>query len=178
MTLFTSNFAPALLALLIPLSACTTSASTTPSAASTAITVTESSAQETPNSSPTEPAEPQTDAAAVAAFKKWTTQYNNNEWELQYQTLVSAQQKVISEKRYITCRDEDTSPEATWLRSVSAKANVKTKIPGTSVTLPATVVIARFRVSGISLPVTAHMFYEGGAWRWSMTKENISNCTK
>lgn len=175
MTPVRSRFALALLGLVLALSACTTPASTTPSASSTPTPVPVSPSS-TAEASPTAPAEPQTGEAAAAAFKKWTTQYNNNEWELHYQTLVPAQQKVISEKRYVACRDKDTSPEFKWLRVVSTKPNVKTKIPGTSVTLPATVVVVRFRVMGFSLPVTAHMFYEDGSWRWSMTKENITKC--
>jgi hypothetical protein len=130
----------------------------------------------TPSATP--PAEPQTGEAAAAAFKKWTTQYNNNEWELHYQSLVAAQKAVISEKAYVTCRDKGTAPQFKWLRLVSTKAGVKSKIAGTSVTLPATVVVARFRVSGFTLPVTAHMFYEEGFWHWSMTKENLAGCKK
>jgi len=52
------------------------------------------------------------------------------------------------------------------------------QVPGTSKKAPATLVTARLRVSGFTLPITAHMFYEDGMWRWSMTKENLKGCKK
>lgn len=158
--------APGLLVLLLSLSACSAPA---PSPTDTPPTPAVSAASSAP-------AEPQTDEAAVAAFKKWAAQYNDNDWESQYQTLVAAQREIISEKAYVACRDKDAAPQFEWLRLVSTKAGVETKIPGTSVKLPATVVVTRFRVSDLTLPITAHMFYEQGAWHWSMTKENIEGC--
>lgn len=42
----------------------------------------------------------------------------------------------------------------------------------------AKVVTARPGVQGWALPVFARMFYEAGAWHWSMTKENVAGCKK
>lgn len=65
-----------------------------------------------------------------------------------------------------------------WIRTVSTKRNVKIRIPGTSQTATATKVIAKMRVTGFTLNVDAHMFYQDGAWRWSMTRENLASCDK
>lgn len=105
-------------------------------------------------------------------------QYNAEQWDLHYATLVLAQRAIISEKRYTDCRNSKTSPTFKWIKTAKTKAGVSTKIPGTSKTQPATVVTARLRVQGWTLPVTAHMFYESGAWHWSMTKENVAGCKK
>jgi hypothetical protein len=149
------------------------SASAPPSATAT------QSATPTPTATTTSiPAEPQTGAAAAAAFKTWVKQYNAEQWDRHYATLVAAQRKIITEKRYTTCRDKSINPTFKWVKTVKTKANVKSKIPGTSKTQPATLVTARLRVQGFTLPITAHMFYEDGAWHWSMTKENIQGCKK
>jgi len=103
---------------------------------------------------------------------------NAEEWDKHYATLVDAQRKVISEKRYTACRDKSVNPSFKWVKTVKTKANVQSKIPGTSRTQPATLVTARLKVQGFTLPITAHMFYEGGSWHWSMTKENLKGCTK
>ena len=42
--------------------------------------------------------------------------------------------------------------------------------------LPATKVSAQVETSDLKVPVEAHMYREDGAWKWSMTKENIANC--
>lgn len=38
-------------------------------------------------------AQPHTKKAAVASFKKWVKQWNKSQWDAQYETLVSQQQK-------------------------------------------------------------------------------------
>lgn len=131
----------------------------------------------TPTPTPSVTAQPQTGDAAAAAFKLWVAQYNAEEWDKHYATLVDAQRKVISEKRYTACRDKSVNPSFKWVKTVKTKANVQSKIPGTSRTQPATLVTARLKVQGFTLPITAHMFYEGGSWHWSMTKENLKGCT-
>ena len=129
--------------------------------------------------SPSTTAEPRTNRAAAAAFKTWVAQFNAEQWDKHYATLVNAQRKLISAKKYAACRNKKVTPTFKWIKTASTKANVKTTIPGTSLKKLATRVIARLRVSGtVTLPVTAHMFYEEGAWRWSMTKENLRGCKK
>jgi len=123
-------------------------------------------------------AEPQTGEAAAAAFRTWVKQYNAEQWDRHYASLVAAQRKIITEKRYASCRDTSINPTFTWVKTVKTKANVKSKVPGTSRTQPATLVTARLRVQGFTLPITAHMFYEDGAWHWSMTRENLKGCEK
>ncbi|MCA0295221.1 MAG: hypothetical protein LCH96_07895 [Actinobacteria bacterium] len=148
-------------------------ASATPTSTST------SAATPTPTATPSPVAtEPQTGEAAAAAFRTWVKQYNAEQWDRHYETLVSAQRSIITEKRYAACRDKSVNPTFTWVKTVKTKANVKSRIPGTSEAKPATVVTARLKVQGFTLPVTAHMFYEDGVWKWSMTKENLQGCKK
>jgi len=150
-------------------------ASTSATSSSTATASAAPTASATPASTP---AQPQTGAAAAEAFKTWVGQYNAEQWDQHYRTLVSAQQKLISAKKYAACRDKSVNPTFKWVKTVKTKANVKSSIPGTSKKAPATLVTARLRVSGFTLPITAHMFYEDGMWRWSMTKENLKGCKK
>lgn len=131
-----------------------------------------------PVPTPSAPGQPKTNKAAADAFHTWVNQYNSEQWDRHYATLVTAQRKVISEKRYTACRDASTNPTFKWIKTTKTKADVPSKIPGTSTTQRATLVIARLRVQGWTLPVTAHMFYENGEWHWSMTKENIARCKK
>ena len=105
-------------------------------------------------------------------------QYNAEQWDQHYRTLVAAQQKLISAKKYAACRDKSVNPTFRWVKTVKTKDNVMSSIPGTSKKAPATLVTVRLRVSGFTLPITAHMFYEDGTWRWSMTKENLKGCKK
>lgn len=132
----------------------------------------------TPTTAPssTPPAQPETDDAAAAAFRTWVEQFNAGQWDEHWATLVSAQQQLITEEQYAACRDRSKSPEFTWVKLASTKSGVDTNIPGTSISQPSTEVVARVKVSGATLPVTAHMFYENGAWRWSMTEENLKGC--
>jgi hypothetical protein len=127
---------------------------------------------------PSVPVQPQTSDAAAAAFQTWVKQYNAEQWDRHYATLVAAQRSIITEKQYAACRDKSVNPIFKWVKTVKTRADVKSKIPGTSRTQPATLVTARLRVQGFTLPITAHMFYEDGAWRWSMTKENLKGCKK
>lgn len=117
-----------------------------------------------------------TDAAALAAFKIWMNQYNAEDWSEQYATLVNAQKRVITEKRYSTCRDKAINPEFKLVKLVSAKPNVQTKIPGTSVTAKATRLTVRVKVGGLTLPIPVHMFYEEGEWRWSLNALTRKGC--
>lgn len=146
--------------------------------ASPASTATPSATPTPTATAPSVPAEPQTGEAAAAAFKTWVKQYNSEQWNRHYATLVDAQRKIITEKRYTTCRDKSVNPVFKWVKTVKTKTDVKSTIPGTSKRQPATLVTARLRVQGFTVPITAHMFYEDGAWHWSMTKENLQGCKK
>jgi hypothetical protein len=150
----------------------------TASTSATPVTTATASAAPTASAIPSTPTQPRTGAAAADAFKTWVEQYNAEQWDKHYRTLVSAQQKLISGKKYAACRDKSVNPTFKWVKTVKTKANVMSSIPGTSKKAPATLVTVRLRVSGFTLPITAHMFYEDGMWRWSMTKENIKGCKK
>ena len=177
----TSTFA--LLLAVVALSGCAAPAPVT--SAPVAVTPPPTSASTPPASLPTESAEPsstaqpQTRSAAAAAFETWVKQFNAEQWDEHHATLVGAQRKLISAKQYAACRNKKTTPTFKWIRTASTKPNVITRIPGTSVKAPATVVVARLRVSNaVTMPVTAHIFYEDGTWHWSMTKENLAGCKK
>jgi hypothetical protein len=113
---------------------------------------------------------------AEAAFKTWVQQFGKKEWKAQYQTLVTAQKKVVSQASYIRCRSSEATPEISWVKALSTVDAGKSPIPGTKVSMPATVVKAQVSSEGLKVPVDAHMFQEDGIWKWSMTQENISNC--
>jgi hypothetical protein len=180
---FRCGAGPLWCACLVALTGCSptqpASASVSPSDSGSPTALVTSTASPTASATTTSsPAQPHTDAAAAAAFHTWVNQYNAEQWDRHYATLVAAQRNVISEKRYTACRDSSTNPTFKWIKTVKTKADVPTKIPGTSKTQPATVVTARLRVQGWTLPVPADMFYEDGEWHWSMTKENIAGCKK
>lgn len=133
------------------------------------------SASSAPTSS--SPSQPNTPEAAADAFKDWVKQYSGEDWDKHYATLVREQQKLISAKKYVACRNKETAPTASWVKLVGSKPNVKTKIPGTSVTKRSVAVTARLRIgNSYTIPVTSHMFFEEGSWRWSMTKSNLARC--
>lgn len=111
------------------------------------------------------------------AFKTWVEQFNDKDWAAQYSTLVSAQQKVVSEDEYAACRSRVTAPKFMWDKVLSVTDAGVTAIPGTSVKLASTKVTVRLVVAGVKTPVDAHMFQEDGKWKWSMTKQNIQGCT-
>lgn len=114
---------------------------------------------------------------AEDAFKVWVQQFGEKNWQGQYETLVGAQRKVISEREYVACRNAELPPALSWVKVLSVVDAGKTSIPGTNVALPATKVTAQVKANGLKVPVDAHMYLEDGAWKWSMTKENIANCT-
>lgn len=116
--------------------------------------------------------------SAEDAFKVWVGQFGKRNWEAQYNTLVNAQRKVISQSDYLACRSAETPPKIIWDKTLSVTDAGETSIPGTKASLPSTKVTAQVKVDGIEAPVDAHMFLEDGTWKWSMTKENISNCSK
>lgn len=113
---------------------------------------------------------------AEAAFQTWVQQFGKKDWKAQYQTLVSAQKKIVSQTSYINCRSGEATPTITWVKALSTVDAGKSPIPGTKVSMPATVVKAQVSADGVKVPVDAHMFLEDGIWKWSMTQENISNC--
>lgn len=117
-------------------------------------------------------------ASAEDAFKVWVGQFEARNWKAQYKTMVNAQRKVISEADYLACRSAETPPTITWDKTLSVTDAGETSIPGTNASLPSTKVTAQVKVDGIKAPVDAHMFLEDGTWKWSMTTENISNCSK
>ncbi len=110
------------------------------------------------------------------AFKVWIQQFGAKDWQGQYVTLVAAQRAVVSERRYIDCRNSEPSPAVSWVKVLSVTDAGNTAIPGTSVSLPSTKVSVQIKANGLKVPVDAHMFFEDGTWKWSMTKENIANC--
>lgn len=117
-------------------------------------------------------------SSAEDAFKVWVGQFGKRNWEAQYKTMVNAQRKVVSQSDYLACRSAEAPPKITWDKTLSVTDAGETSIPGTKTSLPSTKVTAQVKVDGINAPVDAHMFLEDGTWKWSMTKENIANCSK
>lgn len=85
------------------------------------------------------PATPKAAAgSAEAAFKTWMDQFNAKDWAEQYDTLVSAQQAVISKGQYVTCRSQVTAPKFKWGKLLAVTDAGATTIPGTKAKLPST----------------------------------------
>lgn len=122
-------------------------------------------------------ATPAAAGSAETAFKKWVEQFNAKDWAAQYETLVSVQRAVVSKDAYVACRSKTTAPVFKWLKVLSVSDGRADPIPGTKTSLPSTKVTVQVSVQGAKVPVTAHMYREDGQWRWSMTQENIQNCT-
>mgnify|MGYP003377663164 CR=1 FL=1 len=102
-------------------------------------------------------------------------QFTAKEWDAQYATLLSAQQKLISQKQYRTCRSIST-PTIKWVKVLSVQDTGLTSVPGTKLKLPSTKVTAQVSANGIKVPADAHMFLENGQWKWIMTQENLDGC--
>ena len=131
--------------------------------------------------SPTKAATPTTQAPAGSAedaFKVWVGQFGKHNWKAQYKTLVNAQRKVVTQSQYLKCRTAEAPPKITWVKTLSVTDAGETSIPGTKTSLPSTKVTAQVKADGFKVPVDAHMFLEGGIWKWSMTQDNIANCAK
>lgn len=128
---------------------------------------------------PTTPAateETQPAGSAEAAFKTWVEQLNAKDWAGQYQNLVTAQRAIVSEDAYVSCRTKTVAPKFTWVKVLSVTDGGADGIPGTKASLPSTKVTVQVSVQRAKVPVTAHMYQEGGQWHWSMTQENINGC--
>ena len=131
------------------------------------------------SSSSSSTADPEESASsAEEAFKVWVQQFGKRDWEAQYAALVNAQREVISEQAYVACRSAESPPKFTWVKTLSVTDAGKTDIPGTKVSLPSTKVTAQVETQGFKVPVDAHMILEDGMWKWSMTRENIANCSQ
>jgi hypothetical protein len=136
-----------------------------------------------PTTTPTGSATPAPSAQAPTgsaedAFEVWVGQFGKRNWKAQYKTLVNAQREVVAQSEYLACRSAEAPPKITWVKTLSVTDAGKTSIPGTKTSQESTKVTAQVKVDGLKVPVDAHMFLEDGVWKWSMTTENISNCSK
>lgn len=126
---------------------------------------------------PTSEAAPQS-GTPEEAFQIWVEQFGAKHWQAHYETLVSAQREIISEDAYVACRSAESPPALTWGKTLSVQDVGEILIPGTDVSLPATKVTAEVSAEGMTVPVDAHMLLEDGEWKWSMTQENVNNCSR
>lgn len=136
--------------------------------------------QEGTSSTGSQPAAQASNAAvagtAQAAFKVWVDQFTSKNWSGQYATLLSAQRELISLRQYKACRSKDALG-LKWVKVLSVQDAGATPVPGTKLKLPSTKVTAQVSANGIKVPVDAHMFMEDGAWKWTMTQENLDGCS-
>ena len=130
------------------------------------------------SSSPPASAAAEPAGSAEDAFKIWIQQFGKKNWKAQYKTLVSSQQDLLSERKFIACRTEEAPPKVTWVKATSVTDTGATSIPGTKTKLPATKVNARVKVGELTVPVDAHMYVEGGTWKWSLEKDAFAKCSK
>lgn len=125
---------------------------------------------------PVPSASPAPTGSAASAFETWVNQFAAQDWEAQYTTLVSAQQALISKDKYVSCRVSGGTMTMKWVGVVSTQEVATDPIPGTNASLPATLVKASIQVSGVTMPIDAHMYKEAGTWKWAMTQENLKGC--
>jgi len=114
--------------------------------------------------------------SAASAFETWVNQFSAQDWAGQYTTLVSAQQALISKDRYTSCRTSGEVMSMKWIGVISSQDVAADPIPGTTKSLPATLVKVSVQVSGLAVPVDAHMYNEKGTWKWAMTQQNLTGC--
>lgn len=110
------------------------------------------------------------------AFEVYVKQFTAGEFAEQYQTMVSAQQKLISEADYVACRKKQSGAKIKWVKSLGVKDGGTDKIPGTNDSLPSRIVTARVSANGVTVPLDAHVYDEGGVWKWAMTAEALKEC--
>lgn len=110
-----------------------------------------------------------------AAFEVWLGQFAAQDWDAQYDTLLPAQQELISRSEYASCRADEVA-DIEWLRTLSVQDIEAFAVPGTNDQLPATKVTVEVSFNGLTTPVDAHMFLTDEQWRWTMTQENLDNC--
>jgi len=125
---------------------------------------------------PVPSASPAPTGSAASAFEMWVNQFAAQDWAAQYTTLVSAQQALISKDKYVSCRAAGGTMTMKWVGVVSTQEVAADPIPGTNASLPATLVKASIQVSGVTMPIDAHMYKEAGTWKWAMTQENLKGC--
>lgn len=119
--------------------------------------------------------EPNTDAAATAAFHVWVDETGAHQWAANYAFLVPAQQALLSESKFEACRDDASIPALTWVKSTGVKHETST-IAGTSVSLPSTAVTAVVASGTQQTSATAHMFYIDNHWAWSLEATALALC--
>lgn len=127
------------------------------------------------NSQPAQTSDAAAAGTAQAALKVWVDQFTSKNWSGQYATLLSAQRELISLRQYKACRSKDALG-IKWVKVLSVQDAGATPVPGTKLKLPSTKVTAQVSANGIKVPVDAHMFLEGGTWKWTMTQENLDGC--
>lgn len=116
--------------------------------------------------------------SAEDAFHVWVDQFAAKNWPAQYQTLVGAQQSLISEAEFIACRESEQTPHITWSKALSAVQVPDFTIPGSSAAATTTKVTAELELEGLKVPIDAHMIDEDGVWKWSLNPEALTKCGK
>lgn len=117
--------------------------------------------------------DPHTKKGAVAAAKRWFRYWNNEDWEGQYNRVVTQQRDQFTLDDFTQWRSGQDSFHVTWLKTVRRTAFKHDHVPGTDVSLGGVKVTARVKIYGQKTTVAMHWYYQGGRWRWALTQSGL-----
>ncbi len=127
--------------------------------------------------------EPNNLHGAQQAFLRYTGHIDDRQWGPMYRYLHPAQKAAIDKATFIACLDK-AIPQGSGVKDVTFTEHFKetVTIPGTDVQAKATTLIVEYTASlgdGTEKAIqdTVHVFYNGGRWRFTLTKARFDDCT-
>jgi len=120
---------------------------------------------------------------AQKAFLRYTGHIDDRQWGPMYRFLHPAQKAAIDKPTFIACLD-DAIPQGSGVEDVTFTGDFKetVRIPGTDVQAKSTALIVEYTASlgddtEKAIQDTVHVFYNGGRWRFTLTKARFDDCT-
>lgn len=120
---------------------------------------------------------------AQQAFLRYTGHIDDRQWGAMYGFLHPAQQSAIDKPTFVACLD-DAIPEGSGIEDVRFRHHYKetVTIPGTNVQAKSTALTVEYTAKlgdGRKKAITdiVHVFYNGGRWRFTLTKARFDDCT-
>ena len=127
--------------------------------------------------------EPNTLDGAQKAFLRYTGHIDDRQWGPMYRFLHPAQKAAIDKATFIACLDK-AIPQGSGVKDVDFTGHFKetVTIPGTDVQAKSTALVVEYTASlgddtEKAIQDTVHVFYNGGRWRFTLTKARFDDCT-
>lgn len=127
--------------------------------------------------------EPNNLDAAQKAFLRYTGHIDDRQWGPMYRFLHPAQKAAIDRPTFIACLD-NAIPPGSGVKDVTFTDHFEetVRIPGTDVQAKSTALIVEYTASLAddtekAIQDTVHVFYNGGRWRFTLTKARFDDCT-